>query len=290
MSFSRQQGSLVCDGVPLADARRGRTARRSTSTAPRRSPRAIAPIDEAFASLSARDALRAQGELDAGDRAAAARASAAAPTPTPAARSTSRCAPASFRRRSSSPASARRAAELGAGDRPRRQDDQRRVGRRARAHRRASRARGRRGRGSPCGSIPTSTRRAIRTSRPASRPTSSASPIDDVARAAADARAAAPGLEIVGLHVHVGSQITDLEPLRARRDALVDARARAAAPTASRSSISISAAASASRTTARRRRRRHDYAAARAAGGARIGPVDRPRARPQHRRAGRRAR
>ena len=77
--------------------------------------------------------------------------------------------------RSSSPASARRDAELAQADRPRRQDDQRRVGGRARSHRRDRRATGRRARASPSASIPTSTRAAIRTSRPASRPTSSAS-------------------------------------------------------------------------------------------------------------------
>ena len=66
-----------------------------------------------------------------------------------------------------------------AGDRPRGQDHQRRIGRRARADRRAGRARGARARAWRCASTPTSTRRAIRTSPPASRSTSSASPIDD---------------------------------------------------------------------------------------------------------------
>ena len=63
---------------------------------------------------------------------------------------------------------------------------------------------------SRCGSTRTSTRRAIRTSRPGSRPTSSASPIDDVRELCPQTRGRA-GVEIVGLHSHVGSQITDLD-------------------------------------------------------------------------------
>ena len=63
--------------------------------------------------------------------------------------------------------------------------------------------------------------------------------------------ARAEGVEIVGLHSHVGSQITDLDPLR--RAARRSSRSRAScATTGSRSSTSTSAAASACRTTAPR--------------------------------------
>ena len=248
VSFSRQQGSLVCDGVALADiaAAEGTPLYvysagddRGRYRADRRGVRVV----------SARHALRAQGQLDAGDRAAAAR-------------------PRQQRRRQLRRRDRRRAARRvhPAADRVhrRRQDRapswRRRsisASRRSTPSRKASsnastrsRASGRRGRASRSASTPTSTRAAIRTSRPASRPTSSASSIDDGARSAAGACATAPALEIVGLHTHVGSQITDLEPLRraAARDRRAGARARA--PTGSRSSTSISAAASASRTTA----------------------------------------
>ena len=64
-----------------------------------------------------------------------------------------------------------------------------------------------------------------------------------------------PGLQPVGVHVHIGSQITDLAPLRQAAEALVEFVGRPGARTASRSSTSISAAGSASRTTGRPRRR-----------------------------------
>ena len=107
-------------------------------------------------------------------------------------------------------------AELGAGDRARRQDDQRRVGRRDRADRRAvARARRR------------ATRIALRVnpdidarSHPHISTGLKTNKFGIAARrsrgAHARARARPPGLEIVGLHIHVGSQITDLDPLRRR--------------------------------------------------------------------------
>ena len=68
-------------------------------------------------------------------------------------------------------------------------------------------------------------------------------------RAPSTASAAAlPGLRFVGVHIHIGSQITTAEPLRRAADALVVAGARAARRRRSRSSTSISAAASASPT------------------------------------------
>ena len=63
--------------------------------------------------------------------------------------------------------------------------------------------------------------------------------------------AATPGLLPVGVHVHVGSQITSLEPLTSAAAAHRGARHTTCAPTASPSTTWISAAGSASPTTAR---------------------------------------
>ena len=64
--------------------------------------------------------------------------------------------------------------------------------------------------------------------------------VREIARKAAAAR----GLELVGLHSHVGSQITDSTPLSRAAEALVTLVARAARRRHRASSISISAAAS----------------------------------------------
>ena len=61
-----------------------------------------------------------------------------------------------------------------------------------------------------------------------------------------------PELAIVGLHAHVGSQITNMEPLARAARALVDLAQQLAVRRHARSSISTSAADSACRTTARR--------------------------------------
>ena len=102
-------------------------------------------------------------------------------------------------------------------------------------------------RASRCASIPTSTRRATRTSPPASRATSSACRCRTRAPSIASAAALA-GLQFVGVHVHIGSQITTAEPLQRAAEALVVAGDRAARGRLRRSSTSISAAASASPT------------------------------------------
>ena len=75
-------------------------------------------------------------------------------------------------------------------------------------------------------------------------------PLERRARDAAETKHLT-GLEVVGVHIHLGSQMTSLDPLRNAGDRLVDARAGAQGRTAFRSSTSISAAASASPTTAR---------------------------------------
>jgi diaminopimelate decarboxylase len=78
-------------------------------------------------------------------------------------------------------------------------------------------------------------------------------PISDVVEVCALARGRA-NIEVVGLHAHVGSQITNMDPLARAARALVDlARTRRRER---RSSISTSAADSACRTTARRFRAR----------------------------------
>ena len=64
-------------------------------------------------------------------------------------------------------------------------------------------------------------RRAIHTSRPAFGPTSSACRSSRRARSIASTPARR-GLEPVGIHVHVGSQITDVEPLRRAAERVAD--------------------------------------------------------------------
>ena len=176
-------GALHGDGVPLADL----AARFGTplyATAPATIAARYREVDQAFARLSAHAALRAEGQLDAGHRPAAAHASAPPPTPIRSARSRSRCAPASRRRRSSSPASARPTRSSTRAIEPRPAQHQRRVGRGDRAHRRDRRGARRQAPASPCASTPTSTPAATRTSRPAARATSSASPSTTPARCA----------------------------------------------------------------------------------------------------------
>ena len=63
--------------------------------------------------------------------------------------------------------------------------------------------------------------------------------------------ASADGVEIVGLHIHLGSQITDLEPLRTASEAIVALAGELRDVGRASSITSISAAASASRTTDR---------------------------------------
>ena len=115
-----------------------------------------------------------------------------------------------------------------AGDRSRRQDHQRRVGRRARADRRASRA----------SAQTRDARRAARQPghRRAQPPAHLHRPQEQQVRHRDRRRArrlpararGARGLELVGLHSHVGSQITDLDAAAPRRRGARRARARAA--------------------------------------------------------------
>ena len=93
-------------------------------------------------------------------------------------------------------------------------------------------------------SIPTSTPAPTPRSPPASPRTSSAFP--SRARATSTPSAAKlPGIEVTGIDVHIGSQITDLEPFDDAFRAAGRIRRRRCAPTATRSRTSISAAGSA---------------------------------------------
>ena len=113
----------------------------------------------------------------------------------------------------------------------------------------------------------------------------------DRRRSASSARRARgrDGVEIVGLHSHVGSQITNLDPLRRAAAALVDLAREAARRRASPSSTSISAAGSACPTTGSPVPTAREYADALLPVVRELGPGDRPRAGPPHRRAGGRA-
>ena len=76
-------------------------------------------------------------------------------------------------------------------------------------------------------------------------------PLDE-ARDIALAAAALPGLELVGVHVHIGSQVTTLDPLQRAADALRRSRRAICRLRASASNISTWAAGWASPTTERR--------------------------------------
>ena len=98
------------------------------------------------------------------------------------------------------------------GDCARRRHDQRRVGRRAGPHCDDWRRSWGAWLGWRCASIPTSMRAVIPTSPPDSRPTSSACPSRRRARSTPSA-VRLSSLRFVGVHVHIGSQITTAEPL-----------------------------------------------------------------------------
>ena len=176
----RRPASLAAD----ARARlRRRAARRRSPTAEgtplyvysaAHAARALSRDRRGVRRLSARAALRAQGQLDAGASRACCASSAAPPTPTRSGRSSV------ARRAGFAPRDivftgvGKSPAELECAVAARPEGHQRRIGRRAGAHRGDRRAAGARRRASRSASTRTSTRRAIRTSRRASRSTSSA--------------------------------------------------------------------------------------------------------------------
>ena len=199
------------------------------------SPSATASSIAPFAGVPPSPALRDQGQRDARDGPSCCARLAPAPMPIRVAKSTSRFARGLRPVTSSSPASARRAPSWTA---PSRSvlSDQRRVARRSRADR-GHRAAARRTRARvamrinpdvDAGSHPhISTGHARRSS--ACRSTTRATMVRDMCRR--------PACDVVGLHVHVGSQITRPEPLaRAAETAgglareLIGAGRRARAP------------------------------------------------------------
>ena len=124
---------------------------------------------------------------------------------------------------------------------------------RARA-RRALRGRARHGRAwrrSRSGSTPTSTRGPTPRSPPASRRTSSASRSAGRARSM-PRRRALPGIAVVGIDVHIGSQLTELAPYEAAFAKVAELTAGAARRRPRRSAGSTSAAGSASPTGGQR--------------------------------------
>ena len=216
----------LCDGVPLAEL--AAAERHAALRLQRRDDRRPLPRHRRRVRVvSARAALRAQGQLDAGDRAAAAR-------PRQRRRRELRrrdrrraCAPASSRRRSSSPASAR--------PRPSWRRRSISASRRSTPSRKGSSSASTRSRGAR----QTRARVALRVnpdidarSHPHISTGLKTNKFGDRHRRGPRdlpcASRGATGLEIVGLHIHVGSQITDLEPLRRAAEALVDLAARAA--------------------------------------------------------------
>ena len=172
--FHDQTGrALVRRRGARRDCARGRDARARLQR--RADGRALPRAGRGLRRPPAPDALRASRPTRRWPSPAACGRWARAPTPTPAGEIEVRAGrrlPA--RTRSSSPASARRATELGVGDRPRPGGDQRRVVRRDDAHCRISPPRTAAAPASPSASTPTSMPAATRTSRPATPPPSSA--------------------------------------------------------------------------------------------------------------------
>ena len=200
-------------GGARAPARRHRRRRRHARVRVQRTgdPLRLPRAGRGTERRAARSALCAQGQLDAGHRAAAATSLAAAPTQTRSGRSKWRFAPGSIHPESSSPASARRPAELERAivlgvhtinaESP---GELQRIGGLARAHRTTARVALRVNPDIDARSHPHIST-GLRTNK-------FGVPIES-ARALFREAAATEGLRPVGVHVHVGSQITSLDPL-----------------------------------------------------------------------------
>ena len=208
-TLSQQASSATASACTPSSRRVGTPA---TSTAREAIRDAYRAIDAAFAELSARDPLRAEGQLDAGVAAPAALARQPRRRQLAAAKSTWRCAPALPRKTSSSPASARRATS---------------------SSRRSPRTSARSTPSPPGSSIASRRLRAAqgRVARVALRVNpdidarshpniSTGLKSEQVRRARCRRRArsiasagASSSLRFVGVHIHIGSQITTAEPL-----------------------------------------------------------------------------
>ena len=214
------------------------SARPVTSTAPARFASAYARARRGVRRLPARHPLRAQGQLDAGHRPAAARAWAARPTPTRWARSTWRCAcgftPGEivFTGVGKSADELERAVTLGL-----KAINVESPGR-ARPHRSARRGRTAPPRAWPCASTPTSTPRATRTSRPGLRSNKFGVPIGEApalfremaARAGLDARRRARPHRIADHHARAAARAAEAVVRPGRGAARRGHRARAPRP------------------------------------------------------------
>ncbi len=264
-------------------------ARRSTSTAPATIADRYRAVDDAFRVVPARAALRAEGQLDAGHCAAAAqpwqrrRRELRRRDRRGAARRVHSAEQIVFTGVGKTPAELEQAIDLGVKTiNAESEGELERIDA-------IARERGRRGRASRCASTPTSTRAATRTSRPGLKANKFGIADRRRPRHLPPHAAARPGLEIVGLHSHVGSQITDLDPLqRAAAEAIValanelrdDGIAIEHLDLGGGLGISYDGTPA---PTA------DEYAAAAAADRQGLRPADHPRAGPQHRRPGGRA-
>ena len=223
-------------GTPLLRLQRGRA------------PRALPGDRRGVRRLSARAPLRAQGQLDARDRAAAARARQRGRRQLDLGdrgRAARRLRPGADRLHRRRQVAARARARR----RARPEGDQRRIGGRARAHRSDRRAaRTRRARGAPRQPRHRRQEPSAHFDRPQDQQVRRAA--RRCARAVRDAGAPPGAAGWSAMHVHIGSQITTLEPLRRAARGRRRLARRAAAAAASRSSTSTSAAASAFPTTA----------------------------------------
>ena len=125
-------------------------------------------------------------------------------------------------------------AELESRRAARAEGDQRRVGRASWRASKRSRARAAaRARAWRCASTPTSTRKSHPHISTGLKINKFGVPLDDGARRCSRRWPRRPALQLVGVHVHIGSQITTLEPLRSAAARSSRAGARAAATTAS---------------------------------------------------------
>ena len=217
---SRDEQGLRVDGVALAE--RGRGVRHAAlRLQPRRDRGGVRGVRARLRAGAAPAVLRGQGERQRRDPAAA--------------RRPRRGRRHRLRRRAAGGRCARASApeqivfagvgKSDAGDRPRPRARDRRDQRRERggdpAHLRRSPLRAAASLACRCASTRTSTRARTPTSRPACARRSSAS-TSASHRTSCAARASCPGVELVGLQCHIGSQITDLEPLAAAARALAE--------------------------------------------------------------------
>ena len=215
--FELRGGELACEGVPLERASPRRSARRSMSIPSATLERHFTvfrdALDGARGLGAAADRLRREGQLQRRRCCGRWRGWARAPTPSPKARSAARWRPASRPSGSSSPASARPPASSPSRSKP---ASPRSTSSPSPSSTCVAQRRGREGRArrrSPSASIRTSAPAATPRSPPA-RPRSSSASRSARPSGSTPRPPTAPALRPVGVACHIGSQITDLAPLR----------------------------------------------------------------------------